>query len=192
MSKSAGKNIKPRIVEQKEIAKTRLFRVEELNLVFSNGEKRVYERLVAGKHGAVMVVPLLNKDTLILIREYSAGTDNYQLAFPKGLIEVGETVEQAANREIKEEIGYGANKFTPLKQMTLAPCYLTHHMNLVMAEDLYEESLPGDEPEKLEVVKWPISDIDAILEQPDFTEARSIAALFLVQRQLQNKRIIVK
>jgi len=179
---------KPIIKSKKQIARTRLFKVEELELTFSNGEERTYERLVAGANGAVMVVPILNNEVIILIREYSAGTENYQLAFPKGLMEVNETVEQAANRELKEEIGYGASKFTSMKKMTLAPGYLTHKMNLIMAEDLFEESLIGDEPEALEVVKWPISDIDSILEQSDFTEARSIAALFLAKQILDKRR----
>ena len=178
---------KPRITRSQQIARTRLFMVEELDLEFSNGQTRTYERLVAGPNGAVMIVPILNNNTIVLIREYSAGTDNYQLAFPKGLMETGETVEQSANRELKEEVGYGARKFTPMKQMSLAPGYLTHRMNLLMAEDLYPESLEGDEPEPLEVVKWPIDDIELIIEQPDFTEARSIAALFLA-KQILDKR----
>jgi len=176
----------PQITRKQKIAKTRLFKVEELDLVFSNGEKRTYERLVAGTNGAVMIVPILKRQYILLIREYSVGTENYQLAFPKGLMEAGETVAQAANRELKEEIGYGAKTIRPMKKMTLAPGYLTHKMNLVMAEDLYPESLAGDEPEKLEVVKWSLDDIDAIIEQSDFTEARSIAALFLA-KQILNK-----
>lgn len=178
---------KPQITRSQQIAKTRLFKVEELDLEFSNGQTRTYERLVAGPNGAVMMVPILNSKSIVLIREYSAGTDNYQLAFPKGLMEIGETVEQSANRELKEEIGFGARKITTMKQMSLAPGYLTHKMNLVMAEDLYPESLEGDEPEPLEVVEWPIDDIESIIEQPDFTEARSIAALFLA-KQILDKR----
>ncbi len=178
---------KPQIIRSQQIARTRLFKVEELDLAFSNGQTRTYERLVAGPNGAVMIVPILNHKIFLLIREYSAGTDNYQLAFPKGLMEKGETVEQSANRELKEEIGFGARKFTAMKQMSLAPGYLTHKMNLVMAEELYPESLEGDEPEPLEVVEWPIDDIESIIEQPDFTEARSIAALFLA-KQILDKR----
>jgi len=188
MNKQSKITDKPVIKRKKQIAGTRLFKVEELELTFSNGVERTYERLVAGPNGAVMIVPILNNETIVLIREYSAGTEDYQLAFPKGLMERSETVEQAANRELKEEIGYGSRKITTMKKMTLAPGYLTHKMNLLMAEDLFEASLLGDEPEPLEVVKWPISDIESILEQPDFTEARSIAALFLAKQILDNRK----
>lgn len=177
----------PVITDKRRIAKTRLFNVEEIDLVFPNGEKRLYERLVAGANGAVMIVPILNEEFIVLIREYSAGTENYQLAFPKGLMEGGETPEQAADRELKEEVGFGANRFSTMKKMTLAPGYLTHKMNLILAEDLYPASLKGDEPEPLEIVHWPIDDIDSLLEQEDFTEARSIAALFLAKKALSKR-----
>ncbi len=187
MNKKSKISTKPTILSRTSLAKTRLFHVEQLELEFPNGELRTYERLVSGPNGAVMIVPILNNEYILLIREYSAGTDNYQLAFPKGLMDAGETPEQAANRELKEEVGYGANKFSLMKKISLAPGYFTHQMNLILAEDLFPESLPGDEPEPLEVVHWPINQIDQILEQDDFTEARSIAALFLVKQILEKR-----
>lgn len=178
---------KPTILKQTEIAKTRLFRVEELELEFSNGARRVYERMVSGSRGAVMVVAVTANKELVLIREYSAGTDDYQLAFPKGLVDAGETSIQAGNRELKEETGFGANEIAEIKSVTLAPGYFSHRMSLLLATRLYEEKLEGDEPEPLEVVLWPIDEISSLLEQPDFTEARSIAALLLVERQFFRK-----
>lgn len=188
MNKKSKIITKPQVLNRKSIAKTRLFHVEELELKFKNGEFRTYERLVSGPNGAVMIVPILENKTILLIREYSAGTDDYQLAFPKGLMDSGETPQQAANRELKEEVGFGAKSFSVLKKISLAPGYFTHQMNLILAEDLFPESLPGDEPEPLEVVYWPIDEIDSILEQNDFTEARSIAALFLVKQHLEKRR----
>lgn len=178
----------PKIINRKQVARTRIFCVEELSLEFSNGENRIYERLVAGGAGAVMIVPVTHDNEFILIREYSAGTEDYQLAFPKGLMDKGEDPFEAANREMKEEIGYGAHQLTELKRMTLAPGYLTHRMSLILAEDLYPEKLEGDEPEPLEVVKWPIENIDNLLAQTDFTEARSIAALLLSKNILEKRK----
>lgn len=180
---------KPLIVGQKQIARTKIFCIEELALEFSNGEKRIYERLIAGGTGAVMIVPITAKNEFVLISEYSAGTHDYQIAFPKGLIDAGETALQAANRELKEEIGYGASQLKELKKMTLAPGYLTHQMYLVLAQDLFPEKLEGDEPEPLDVVYWPMDKIDELLAQENFTEARSIAALLIVERLYRNKTI---
>jgi ADP-ribose diphosphatase len=50
-----------------------------------------------------------------------------------------------------------------------------------LASDLYQKRLDGDEPEPIEVVPWKISALDELMGCQDFTEARSIAALYLVR-----------
>jgi ADP-ribose diphosphatase len=52
----------------------------------------------------------------------------------------------------------------------------------VLARDLYPKSLPGDEPEPIEVVPWRLDAIDELLAREDFNEARSVAALFIALR----------
>lgn len=174
----------PQILSNNVVAKSRLFTVESLELKFSNNEERQYERIRGGGRGAVMIVPMTTENELLLVREYCAGTNDYQLGFPKGLIDPGETPEQAANRELKEEIGFGAEYFKPLKTVTMAPSYFNATMHILFAKNLYPETLLGDEPEPLVVVKWPLSQWQSLLEQPDFTEARSVAALLLLDKYL--------
>ncbi|MBA6263948.1 MAG: ADP-ribose diphosphatase [Colwellia sp.] len=176
----------PEITQRKQVAKSRLFAIEQIDLTFSNGEKREYERMQGYGRGAVLIVPMLDNETLLLVREYCAGTHSYELGFPKGLIDEGEIPEQAANRELKEEVGYGAKKLTHVHRVATAPAFFAASMEIFLAENLYVEKLPGDEPEELEVVVWKIADYQALLAQPDFNEARSIAALMLV-KDLVNK-----
>ncbi|WP_018953793.1 ADP compounds hydrolase NudE [Thioalkalivibrio sulfidiphilus] len=176
---------KPRILSSRTVARSRLFHVEELELEFSNGVNTRYERLVGSGRGAVLIVPVMHDGTVLLIREYAAGTDRYELALPKGRIETGEDLLLAANREIMEEIGYGARTLTHLTSLTVAPGYLSHTTHVVLAQDLHEQRLEGDEPEEIEVVPWPLSDIEQLLLRDDFTEARSIAALYLTRERLK-------
>ncbi len=177
---------KPDILDSRLVASSRLFRIEAVNLRFSNGVEVEYERLKgSGVIGAVIVVPLLDADTVLLIREYGVGLERYELGLPKGRVEPGESFEEASNRELMEEIGYGARRLTPLRAVSLAPGYLGHRTQIVLAEDLYEKRLPGDEPEPIEVVPYPLAKLDELLlDEPDFTEGRSIAALSLAQRHL--------
>lgn len=177
----------PKVHATKIVAQSKLFTVEQMDLEFSNGEKRIYERLKAGEHGAVLVIPMVDHENFLLIREYAAGVEKYELAFPKGLVELDEEPIDAANRELQEEAGFGAKKLTALKVVSLAPGYLSHKMHLVLAEDLYESRLEGDEPEPIEVVQWRFDQLDQLLEREDFTEARSIAALFVLQQYLANR-----
>ncbi|GLX83972.1 ADP compounds hydrolase NudE [Thalassotalea loyana] len=175
----------PTITNTEELVQSRFFAVEQLALTFSNGEKRLYERMKGGGRGAVMVVPFKDHETVLLVREYCAGTHSYELGFPKGLIDPGEEAVESANRELKEEIGLGAKQFEHLQQVMLAPAFFNAKMEIFVAQDLYPEQLEGDEPEPLEVVEWPIADYHRLLAQPDFNEARSIAALMLVVDRLR-------
>jgi ADP-ribose diphosphatase len=176
----------PSIIKQVVIAETRQFRIEALELRFSSGEHRHYERLMRNSSmGAVLIVPMLDSETVLLVREYAAGLHRYELGLPKGKIDEGEDAMLAANRELKEEIGYGAAKLRHLHTVSVAPSYLEHTIEIILAEDLYPEKLKGDEPEELEVVPWNINQIDLLLASGECSEARSIAALYMTAEYIR-------
>lgn len=177
----------PQIHGSALVAESRFFKIEQVELEFSNGEERVYERMCGSGRGAVMIVPLINDKEFYLVSEYGAGTHSYQLGFPKGLIDEGETPEDAANRELKEEIGFGAKKLIKLKTLTAAPSYFDSKMHIYIAMDLYPEKLEGDEPEPLEVVTWSIDNMLELLQREDFSEARSVSALYMAQQLLNQQ-----
>jgi len=178
---------KPKILSIETLATTRVFNIERLDLEFSNGERRQYERLRPPGNGAVLVIPMLDDDTVVMIYEYSGGTDRYELALTKGKIDAGETPLEAANRELMEEIGYGSNKLTFLKTMTLAPGYQSNITHIILAQDLYKASAEGDEPEPLEVVEYKLSNLEELVYNKDLTEARTIAALYMAKGVINKK-----
>ena len=177
---------KPQILDRHIVAQSRLFTIESMELRFSNGVERTYERLVPGGSGAVMMVPINEKGEVLLIREYGAGMEDYTLTLPKGAVDLGETVEQAALRELQEEIHFGAKQLHFLKKMSLSPSYMKSGIDVLIALDLYQASLPGDEPEPLEVVTWPLADIDTLVMRADVTEGRAIAALYMAKAWLED------
>lgn len=179
---------KPVCKQKTVIAKSNLFTIEQLHLNFSNGAHRVYERIRSHGHGAVLVVAVTASESLLLVREYAVGIDAYELAFPKGLIEQGESITAAANRELQEEVGFAARRLDWLRSITLAPGYFGARIELIVARDLYPSVLQGDEPEPPEVVEWPLAASEELLLRPDFSEARSIAALLLVKQWLKEDK----
>ena len=174
----------PEITSRKIIAQTRYFTVEQQQLRFSNGTEVQYERLIGSPRGAVLIVPMLDMDTVLLVREYSAGVERYELALPKGSIDADESILEAANRETQEEVGYAARSLEHIATYSISPGYFSHLTHIVLARDLYKQRLDGDEPEPIDVVPWRISELDRLLDQDDFTEARSIAALYMVRDKL--------
>lgn len=174
----------PRVLERRLRDPSKMFEVEQLDLEFSNGVKRTYERMKSHGLGAVIIVPMLDDKTVLLVREYAAGLHHYEIGLPKGRLESGESVLEGAQRELKEEVGFGARDLIELTRLSLAPGYMTHVTRVVLARDLYPEKLPGDEPEELEVVPWPIADLLTITAREDCTEGRSIAALYIARDYL--------
>ncbi len=172
---------KPKIQAVRQLAKTRLFNIEEIDLEFSNGKTACYERITGKSNGGgVLIIPVLD-EKFILVREYCGGVDRYEWMFPKGKIENDEPPIDAANRELQEEIGYGAKSLRYLKAMTLAPGYLGHSTHLVLATDLYASQLEGDEPEPLDVEHFSFSEIEQLVWREDITEGRTIAAMYLLK-----------
>lgn len=176
----------PKIHARRDLDPSRMFRIEQIDLEFANGARRKYERLRSQGLGAVIIVPLADAETVLLVREYAAGLHHYELGLPKGRLERGETPLEAAQRELKEEIGHGARRLDPLTDLSLAPGYMTHVTHVVLARDLYPERLEGDEPEELEVVPWKLSRLHELVARDDCTEGRSIAALYIARDLLRN------
>ncbi len=179
---------KPKVSNIKNIATTKFFNIQSIDVEFSNGEKRQYERLKPSCESAVLVVPMLDDNAVLMIYEYSGGTDKYELTLVKGKIDEGESTFEAANRELIEEIGYGAKKLSFIKTMTLAPGYQSNITHIVLAQDLYRDHAKGDEPEPLEVVKHKLSDLEQLVYNKDLTEARTIAALYMARAVIKNQK----
>ena len=163
--------------------------VEELDLEFSNGERRRYHRVHSRGYGAVVVVPMRDADTALLVREYAAGTHRYELGLVKGRIDAGETPEQAANRELMEEAGYGARQLEHLTELSLSPGYMSQKIQVVLASDLYEAHLEGDEPEPMRVDKVNLRELSSLVLNPQFSEGRALAALYLARDLLTQRGV---
>ncbi|GAB4174062.1 MAG: ADP compounds hydrolase NudE [Wenzhouxiangellaceae bacterium] len=171
----------PKVHARTEDAERSLFKVERVELEFSNGARRTFERLISRGVGAVIVVAMPDPDTVLLVREYACGVHRYEIGLPKGRVEPGESHLDAANRELQEEAGFAARDLKTIGHLTLAPGYMTHVTQVVLARDLYESRLPGDEPEPLEVIRWPIANLVELIERDDCTEGRTIAALYMAR-----------
>lgn len=179
----------PQILKATRVAESRFFHVEALELRFANGVRRTYERLPPRGRQAVIVVGVTARDEVVLVREYLAGIHRYELGLPKGTVDgPDETFVEAANRELKEEAGFGAGRIEYLRELSVAPSHMGFTVHALLARDLYPERLPGDEPELPEVRVWPLADIDELFLSGEISEARSLAAIRVAQIHLKRER----
>lgn len=172
----------PVVLSTKTLAHTRIFKIEEMRVRFSNGVESTFERISGRYPSAVMIIPMQDDETFLLIREYAPAADQYVLAFPKGAMDTDEDALKTANRELMEEVGLGARDLKQLAEWSLSPAYFNATMKIIIAKDLYSQKMTGDEPEDIEVIPWKINNIEALLGHPEFHESRSVAAVLLLEK----------
>tara|TARA_B100001113_G_scaffold145626_1_gene119332 strand:- start:1774 stop:2301 length:528 start_codon:yes stop_codon:yes gene_type:complete len=164
-----------KILKEKSIFKSKLFNIKQTDIKF--GDKVLKYEIISGTgNGAVLVVPIID-DEIIFIKEYAAAIDNYMITFPKGKIDQDESIHEAANRELQEEIGYKSNNINFIKKIYLAPGYIDHITYIMFATDLEPSALVGDEPEELEQIKVHKNKIQLFLEEEEIIDSRVYAAL---------------
>jgi len=173
---------KPRILSTSTLAESRLFRIEAIDLAFSNGQNATFECVRTQGAGVVMVAVVSAQQELIMVREYAACADCYELGFVKGKIDPGESPMDTAAREIQEEIGFGARDIKLLRTVTMSPAYTDWQTHLFVASMLYSATAEGDEIEPLEQVRWQLADIAALFNHPEVNDARVLALLGHIEK----------
>lgn len=177
-------NRKPQIIHSEIVAKSRIFTVEQLKLRFTNGQEATFERMIGNE--AVMVLPVTSNNEVLLVREYAAGLDSYEIGLLKGRIDEGESALKAAMREMQEEVGVAAKRLDYIRTFANAPHYSGARMHLYFAYDLFDSALPGDEVEPLEVCRVSITDIPTLFMHQEVNDARTLFALQIFLTQTQN------
>lgn len=170
----------PKRIAEKEIFKTKIFTIKDVELEFNDGKKLT--RQILEKPNTAIIVPLTANGDLVLIKEYFTALDEYQLDLPGGRIDLGMNELETANKELQEEIGYKAGRLDKIGEFTMSPGYLTQRSYVFVARDLTESRLKGDEEEPLEVIKHPFDKFEELIDSSQLTEARAIAALYLARR----------
>ncbi|MNJ74483.1 ADP compounds hydrolase NudE [compost metagenome] len=64
---------------------------------------------------------------------------------------------------------------------------MSQKIQVVLARDLYPERLPGDEPEPMRVEQYPLSELSSLIQHPQFSEGRALAALYLARDLLTQR-----
>lgn len=137
------------------------------------------KREVVEHHGAVAIVPYLDQDTILLIRQYRQAVGEYLLEIPAGTLEEGEKPEDCAYRELEEEIGYRAAAMRHLFTQYLAPGYSSEVLHVFLARDLTRTQTHFDEDEDIELFPIRPDEVEPMIMDGRIRDAKSIAALLV-------------
>ena len=158
-----------------------LFAVEVLQ--WADDQGRTIRREVVRHPGAVLIVPRLDGDRLVLVRNYRVAVDDRLWEFPAGTLEAGEPPQDAAARELREETGYRANRIEHLSDFYTSPGFCDELMRVFTADEL---EFVGQRLEPHEDIEVGVVDVDEALAMVDdgrIMDAKTIAALHLWVRQ---------
>jgi ADP-ribose pyrophosphatase len=127
--------------------------------------------------GSVVVLPVLSDKRIVLIRQYRHATRQYLWELVAGRIDEGETVKEAAARELLEETGYRAKRFQVILDVFPTPGFLEERMYILLAEGLKEGEAEPEEDEKIEVREYQAKELKQMIQRGKLRDAKSIAGI---------------
>ena len=141
------------------------------------------------KHpGASAVVPVDARGRVILLRQFRFGPGREFWEVPAGKFDgEGEDALAVAKRELAEEAGVGARRWTRLGQTFPAIGYSDETIHLFLAEDLHEVGTHVDEDEFVEPFRMPLSEAVAMAERGEIEDAKSCVALLLANAAMTRR-----
>jgi len=139
---------KPSLIEERLVFSGLRFSVVRRKYVHRG--RGIFERDVVLFPQAVVVLPLLSDDEIVLIKQFRAPLGDFIIEAPAGIVGNNETPEEAAARELIEEAGYRARRLVKLGAYTPAPGYSSEVLHFYIARDL---EYVGARPEKYEIIE---------------------------------------
>ena len=140
-----------KIIKSKEILKTPIFTVTQDHAKDPEGFE--IHRAIVQHVGSAVMMPVDERGRVLLVKQFRLPARKYLWELPAGRMDPGETPLQAARRELQEETGLRAKKWTKLAGYWASPGFLAEKMNLFLAEDLTTGEQTPMEDERIEM-KW--------------------------------------
>jgi ADP-ribose diphosphatase len=134
--------------------------------------------------GSVVVLPVLPDGRILLIKQYRYAARQFLWELVAGRIDSGETPRQAAERELKEETGYGARHLRIFLEFYPTPGFLEEKMFLLLAEGLMPGKADPEDDEKIVARAYTQKQIEGMLRKRKLRDAKTIAGILYYFRYL--------
>ena len=186
--KAQASSTKAKLISSEVVFEVPLFRVHHDKLIEPTGLKS--ERDVIRHNGSVVILAMdkskSKKDPWIVMeRQYRHAANQFLWELPAGKMDPGEDPLVAAKRELKEETGYAAKKWTPLVEYWASPGFLGETMKVFLAEGLIAGEARPEEDEKIDFRLIKLSDILKMIRKGAIHDGKTLVSVLLY---LQVKR----
>jgi ADP-ribose pyrophosphatase len=168
-------NKKARILKSKIIYEGKAFGVRRDELIEPTGVRTTRE--VVTHPGSVVVLPVLSDGRIVMVRQYRHATRQYLWELVAGRLEHGENPKNGAQRELIEETGYRAKKFSVFLDVFPTPGFLEERMYILLAEGVSAGEARPEEDEKIVVAAYTRAQLEQMMRKGKLKDAKSIAGL---------------
>ena len=164
-----------RIISEETIFTGKVFTVKTRQVELENG--KVQGREVVLHNGGAAILPVDDEGNVYLIRQYRIAFEEEVLEMPAGKLEKGEDPFEAAKRELSEETGFTAEKYTYLGHYYATPGFCSEKLHLYLAEGLTAGETHFDSDERLSVEKYKLDDLIKMIDNGEIKDAKTVIAL---------------
>jgi 8-oxo-dGTP pyrophosphatase MutT (NUDIX family) len=175
--------LKPTTAASNHVHRGRVIEVSTETLRYANG--REYQLDFVRHPGAAAVVALDDAGRICVVRQYRHGVADFTWEVPAGKLDPGEAPEVCAVRELAEETGVAARRWTPLGLYVPAPSIFTEVIHLYLARELDVGAPAPDADEELEVQWVSFGEALGRIQQGEWNDGKTAMALLRAQYQLQ-------
>jgi ADP-ribose pyrophosphatase len=145
-------------------------------------------RAIVQHGGSAVVMPVDDRNRVMLVRQYRLPSLRYLWELPAGRVDPGETVLQAARRELAEETGCRARKMKKLVEFWASPGFLAEKMTIYLATGLTHGEQTPMEDERIETRWFTVTELDKMIAAGKITDAKTLIGFMKWQRYLAKKR----
>jgi ADP-ribose pyrophosphatase len=175
-----------KLLSSVEKFKSDIFRVTEDHAKEPKGGFEI-ERAIVQHGGSAVILAVDDKKRVLLVRQYRLPVRDYLWELPAGRLDKGETPLQAAKRELKEETGYTAGKWTKLAAFFPSPGYVSERMTIYAATGLTQgEAHPMDD-ERIETQWLAAKELRKLIDSGKIMDAKTLIGYFMWKRVSKKK-----
>lgn len=172
----------PRLVEERLLCRGRRYALAQ-RVIEYRGVRAVRDVLL--HPGAVVILPLLDGDRVVMLRQYRPGPLEWLYELPAGTVEEGEDPEETARRELVEETGYEAGRLRLLFKVYPSPGVSTEVMYMYLAEDLRYVGARPEKGEFLETVVLGLDEAVDMVRRGEIVDGKTVMLLLYYDRFLR-------
>ena len=187
MTESSDKNILETIVGRERVFDGLILHIDHATAKLPNG--KLAKREIAIHVGASAVIPVDEDGYIYLVRQFRAPIERVLLEIPAAKLDApDEDRLLAAKRELQEETGLTATKWTHLTDIVTTPGFSNEVISLFLAQDLSRGEAAPDEDEFLNLVRMPLEDAYQAVLRGEMDDAKTVCALMLARERIRSEK----